>query len=180
APRPGDRCAVCGTPLGPDDVVLLIKGRRVPLMAKMQKGFLANPDRAFAQLQPKSALFTEPMEAPRMRSGWFLFGLYVLVGLVFAGLTSYAAVNRGRRPVPWFFAGLAVNVLALLALLTRPRAERVSGLRTGLRKVALTHSPARCPACGFETHPSARRCPGCGGALSPSFESETARAVHES
>ncbi len=38
--RPGDHCVVSGKPLGPDDICLLINGRRVPLKKEALKIFL--------------------------------------------------------------------------------------------------------------------------------------------
>src|SRR5262245_10364304 len=45
----------------------------------------------------KSALFNKEAGSSRsaMSSGWFLFGLYVLIALIFSGLSGYMAVSKG-------------------------------------------------------------------------------------
>ena len=83
--RPGDHCTVSGKRLGPGDVCLLVDGRRVPLKKEAVNIFLNNQEKYFSKLQPKSALFTEDMGQPYSLSlGWFIFGIYVLIGLLFA------------------------------------------------------------------------------------------------
>ena len=105
--RPGDHCTVSGKPLGPGDVCLLVDGRRVPLKKEAVDIFLNNQEKYFSKLQPKSALFTESMGNSKSLSiNWFIFGIYILVGLIFAALTSHTAVGKGLKPIPWFFTGL--------------------------------------------------------------------------
>ena len=178
ATRPGDICVVCNRPTGRDDRVYLIDGQRVPVHAAEDELFRRNPDRYMAHVRPRGGLLgTEPDASAALSSHWLLFGAYVLLGLMFAGLSGYGAVNRGLRPVPWFFLGLAFNVLAYLALLTRPKREAVvAELPRGLTKVHVTYAPVPCPRCGTTNHPSASACSGCGAKLEPRLTSEVARA----
>lgn len=172
--RPGDHCLVSGHPLGPNDVCLLINGRRVPLKKEAVDIFLKNPEKYFSKLQPKSALFTEEMgESKSLSLGWFIFGIYVLVGLIFAALTSHTSVAKGLSPIPWFFAGLFLNVFGYLAILTKKPGEIATNVPSGLRKVPLTDDPSACSSCGHENHPSAKNCSNCGIALTPKAVSET-------
>ena len=96
--RPGELCTVCGTPLTEDDVALIVKGRRVPLNKAMVNAFLQNQEKYFTKMQPRGALFQEELDAPAgtalggVSLGWFLFGSYVLVALIFGGMSGYAAV----------------------------------------------------------------------------------------
>ena len=170
--RPGDHCLVSGKPLGPDDVCLLVDGRRVPLKKEAVSIFLNNQEKYFSKLQPKSALFTESMGKPTSLSmGWFIFGIYVLIGLIFAALTSHKAVGKGLRPIPWFFVGLLFNALGYLAVLTK-KSEATGNIPEGFAKVPLTSAPSICPKCGYENHPSAKNCSSCGTGLSPETTSE--------
>lgn len=170
--RPGDHCTVSGELLGPNDVCLLVDGRRVPLKKEAVNIFLNNQEKYFSKLQPKSALFTESMGvAKNLSIGWFIFGIYVLIGLLFAALTSHAAVGKGLKPIPWFFIGLFFNAFGYLAVLMK-KSEAVSAVPAGFAKVPLTSAPAVCPGCGYENHPSAKSCSGCGTALNPQDKSE--------
>lgn len=179
APRQGDICVVCNQPIGPDDRVYLIDGQRVAVHAAEDEVFRRNPDRYLAQVRPRGGLLgTEPDARAALSWHWLAFGAYVLLGLTFAGLSGYGAVNRGLRPVPWFFLGLAFNVFAYLALLTRPKREAaaVEELSRGLSKVHVTYAPEPCPHCGTPNHPSASACSGCGAKLEPRLTSEVAKA----
>ena len=170
--RPGDHCIVSGKPLGPDDICLLVDGRRVPMKKEALNIFLSNQEKYFSRLQPKGALFTEDMRKFKILSiGWFLFGIYVLIGLIFAALTSHAAVGKGLKPIPWFFAGFLFNVLGYLAIVTK-KSEASGDIPEGFRKVPLTSQPSVCLGCGYENHPSAKNCSSCGVALNPREASE--------
>lgn len=119
--------------------------------------------------------------APGMASGWFLFGLYVLAGLLAGALCAWIAVGRGHSPAGWFFAGLAFNAAAVMVLLALPRPAGGTGVSVPsvprrLGKVALTHAPVACPACGSPQHPASARCASCGGRLKPSASSDLSRA----
>lgn len=172
--RPGDYCIVSSKPLGPNDICLLVNGRRVPLKREAVDIFLKNPEKYFSKLQPKSALFAEDMGVDKSLSlGWFIFGIYVLVGLVFAAFTSHTAVAKGLSPIPWFFAGLFLNAFGYLAILTKKPGEIITNVPSGFRKVPLTKDPSACSSCGHENHPSAKNCSNCGIALIPKAVSET-------
>jgi hypothetical protein len=126
-----------------------------------------------------SALFGAPGGTGALASGWFLLGSYVLAGLVCGAVCAYVAVGRGLSPAPWFFAGLAFNLIALAMLIAGSR--RVAGvppgvLPSGLRKVPLTLSPVACPSCGAAQHPASSACSACGGTLSPTAASDMSRA----
>ena len=170
--RPGDHCTVSGEPLGPGDVCLLVDGRRVPLKKEAVDIFLNNQEKYFSKLQPKSALFTESMgNSKKLSIKWFIFGIYILVGLFFAALTSHAAVGKGLKPIPWFFTGLFFNAFGYLAVLMK-KSEDVNNVPGGFTKVPLTSAPAVCPGCGYENHPTAKKCSGCGTGLTPQDRSE--------
>ncbi len=87
----------------------------VPLALLAQEP-LDSPDR------PRGALFSEegPSGQP-LSLGWFVLGLYVLVGLIFAGACAHEAVHRALPPIRWFFAGLFLNAVSYLILHPRPR-----------------------------------------------------------
>lgn len=175
----GERCIVCRQQIHGDEIVeLRYKGRSFFVAAKMLEAFEDDPEAYFQQLQATSALFDErSMEGRAITRGWLLFGLYVLVGLVFAAACGYLAVSRSLAPLPWFFAGLVGNVAALFVLLITPRGDPAAlpqGVPEGLAKVPTTRAPAPCPACGSANHPAASACAGCGKALSPAVAPETA------
>lgn len=179
APRPGDICIVCNRPVSPDDRAYLIDGQRVAVHAAEDERFRRHSDRYLVHLRPRGGLLgTEPDAQAALTTHWLAFGAYVLLGLIFAGLSGYGAVNRGLRPVPWFFLGLAFNVIAYLVLLTRSKshAGAVEETPCGLSKVHVTYAPESCPRCGAPNHPSASACAGCGAKLAPRMTSEAAKA----
>ena len=183
--KPGEKCTVCGTPLTQDDLALIVKGRRVPLSRAMVQEFLRNQEKYFAGFEPKGALFQENMDAPDgtalggISNGWFLFGLWVLFALVFAGLSGYVAVGKGLIPIRHFFIGLIFSAVGFLYVLTRPKVVREGEIPEGLTKVPTTASPVLCAKCGSANHPSARKCSMCGADLKPRVESEVARVLNE-
>lgn len=179
----GERCLVCnGAVDTTDGFVLLVKGRRVSLDSIHLADFLKNQEKYFALLQPRGALFAESFGETHGTAlggvswGWFLFGLAVLIALVFAGLSGYVAVGKGLKPLPYFALGLAFSVLGFLYVLTRPSRVRAGEIPAGLVKVPATSPPVLCKNCGTGNHPSARRCAGCGTGLTPRWESEVTRA----
>ncbi len=122
--RVGEYCTVCGSPLTEDDVALIVKGRRFPVDKSMVDVFLKNPQAYFRTKQIRGALFQEELQAAgatqsALTGGWFLFGLYILTGLVCAGLSGYIAVSKGLPAIPHFFAGFFLSVFGLLYVLTR-------------------------------------------------------------
>ncbi len=176
-PQSGERCIVCAKELSPEDVTLIVKGRRVPLKQAMVDSFLNNQDAFFAQLQPRGALFQENTPASVARGGvssaWFNFGLYVLAGLVFGGLCAYFAIGKGLPALPYFFTGFLANVVGLIYVLTRP--AKIKDIPKGLVKVPDTHAPVDCPDCGAANHPTVSECRDCGGKLTPVYKSEISK-----
>lgn len=178
----GEQCLVCRQVIHDGEIVAVrYKGRTFHVAESMLAHFESDPESYFQSLEAHSALFDESAaEGPPMRTGWLWFGLYVLGGLVSAALCGYLALGRGLPALPWFAAGLLVNVLAVAALLTSRRRDTSAlpaGVPPGLSKIPTTRSPVRCASCGGANHPSARRCGACGGDLSPEIESEAKRAL---
>lgn len=174
-----ENCIVCGKQLAGNDVVLMVGGRRVPLCAVQVDSFLKNQDQYLAKMQPKGALFNEGIRTPSaqgLMSGWFIGGLYILVALVFAGLSGYTAVSKGLPPIPNFFIGFFLSAFGYLYVLTRPAVTQKGDIPAGLVKVPTTSAPVPCPACGHPNHPSSTKCAGCGGKLVPVAPSEARRA----
>jgi hypothetical protein len=179
-PGRGEACLVCGQRIFGEEVVeIRYRGRTFHVAAPMVAEFEADPEAYFRRLQARAALFDESaVEARPVASGWLIVGLYILIGLVAGALCAYLAVGKALSPLPWFFAGLAGNVVALLALLARPAGDASAlpaGVPPGLAKVATTREPVRCPVCGASNHPSAAACANCGSALVPTVQAETAR-----
>lgn len=129
--------------------------------------------------RPRGGLFSEEGPSGQTLSlGWFALGLYVLLGLIFAGAAAHLAVQKARPPVPWFLAGFFLNALGYLILLTRPPGvgkESPGEIPRGLHKVPLTYDHRRCPGCGAYNHPAACYCPACGAQIEPDIQSEAAR-----
>ncbi len=179
-PADGEQCIVCRQAIHEGEIIeVRYKGRTFHVAASMLEKFEADPDRYFHTLQARAALFDEAaMETPPMRTGWLMFGVYVLVGLVCGAGCSYIALNRGLPARGWFFAGLFVNVAALAAILmTKPVADgALAPPPPGLAKIPATLTPRACPHCGHTDHPSASICSSCAQTLEPAVEPETARA----
>jgi hypothetical protein len=178
--RVGEYCTVCGSPLTEDDVALIVKGRRFPVDKSMVDVFLKNPQAYFRTKQIRGALFQEELQAAgatqsALTGGWFLFGLYILTGLVCAGLSGYIAVSKGLPAIPHFFAGFFLSVFGLLYVLTQSSHVKPGTVPRGLVKVPVTHAPVPCPACGNTNHPAAVRCAACGAVLAPKLQSDMAR-----
>ncbi len=179
-PGTGEVCLVCRTPVEGDDVVeVRYQGRVFHVSAAHFPEFEADPDRYFARIQARSALFDEKaVPVATASNGWLYVGLYVLIGLVFAALCGHVALQRGLKPIPWFFAGLVGNLAALAVLLfTKAEAQvaYVEGVPGGLAKIPTTHSPVECPNCHNFNHPAAENCIHCGYKLDPKIESEAQR-----
>lgn len=173
APRSGEVCVVCKRPLGTEGMVYLINGQRLPLhLGNCYSAFAKDPQKFFAILQPHGAFLGTSDEGRGLSWAWFLAGLYVLLGLVFAALCAHRALNAGRNPAAWFAAGLLLNALGFLWLLTRPRRQVTEAVPEGLGKVATTYAPLPCPACGALNHPAADRCAACGNRLESVVSSE--------
>lgn len=181
-PKAGERCIICKVPLSEEDVILIVRGRRVPLKQAMVDSFLNNQEKYFAALQPKSALFHENIDVPAgvaqggISMGWFLFGSYIFVALIFSGLSGYTAVSKGLPAIPNYFIGFFFSIFGYLYVLTRPAMAKKGEVPEGLVKVPTTYSPVPCEKCGCTNHPSARECSGCGAELEPSMQSEVERS----
>jgi hypothetical protein len=181
--KEGEVCMVCGETLTDDDVALLVRGRRVPLKREMLDAFLKNQEKFFAQLQPKSALFQENLDVPEgvaqggISSGVFFIGLYVLIALIFGGLSGYTAISKGLPVLPHFFIGLVFAIFGYIYVLFRPASQEIGDVPKGLVKIPNTAVPLPCPNCGQPNHPSAKQCCGCQGRLKPKYGSEVVRAL---
>ncbi len=181
----GEICVACGTPISSHDPTFLIRGQRVAVHAhNCLDVFLKAPEHYTAQLEARSALFsaTAPSESSHPLSrGWFFLGLYAVAGLVFSAVCAQRALAMGLPVVPWFFAGLFLNAVGYLLVLTRRPREPVSypaGVPRGMRKASATYAPEPCPNCGGTNHPAAEKCAGCGGRLQPHISSEVSRTIH--
>lgn len=178
-PKAGDVCRVCNNPVHDGDIVFVVRGQRVPLhLGELGPDLRGQLEGLLAQLEPRGAFLGARRNHPALSTTWFLLGLYILLGLIFAALCAHRALHTGQSPVAWFALGLALNAFAYFALLTRPRREVVapSGVPAGLRKISATFAPQPCSKCGAQNHPSAAACIGCGTALEPRAASEVARA----
>ncbi len=173
-----ERCIACDRVLAEGEGrIESYRGRQVATCSdQCAVAWSAGREYLFGKLQPRGALFQEDARTPRRtHRAWFYGGLYVLGGLLAGAASAYIAVNRGRRALPAFAAGLAFNVIGLGAValaMKRPRASPVTGIPAGLRKVPDTHAPASCPRCGSPVHPSARECSACRAPLEPRARSE--------
>ena len=173
-------CMACGKSIGADRLEVQHRGRRVHLHDGVCLGhWEKNRDVLFANLQARGALFDESAIPPATTSNaWLFFGLYVLIGLVCGAACAYVAISRGRPGLPWFTAGLILNVPILLFALVCPREQMLmlpDGIPPGLRKVPLTRAPVPCPNCRATNHPAADHCPGCGASLQPTATGEVGR-----
>ncbi|MGE5326886.1 MAG: hypothetical protein ACM3NO_07590 [Deltaproteobacteria bacterium] len=176
-PRANDICIVCKRPLGTEGVVYLVNGQRVPLhFVVCYNVFEKNPRKFLAALQPRGAFLGTGGQENALSFAWFLGGLYVLTGLVFAALCANRALTIGRSPAAWFAAGLALNAFGYLILLTRSRQPGAAGVPEGLGKIATTYAPIPCPQCGALNHPAADKCLECGGTLQSTVGSEVRKA----
>jgi hypothetical protein len=177
-PGRGEQCLVCGHAIhGLEVVEIRHQGRSFHVAGPMLGELMNDPDRYFSRVQARAALFDEAaVRALPIGRGWLAVGTYLVAGLVCGALCAYLAVGRARPALPWFFAGLAGNVLALAAVLAGRRGDLSAlpaGVPRGLAKVPTTRAAEPCPACGNPHHPSSRRCPACGLGLTPTVRAET-------
>ncbi len=175
--KSGEICVVCNNRVGGKDACYLAGGQEIVVHAadSCEGEFLRHPGKYLASLRPNDILFAV---WPRsgMATPWFWFGIYVLVGLLFGGLSAHKAIATGRAPLAWFLAGFFFSVVAYGYLLAaRPRGPVT--LPAGLRKIPTTREPLPCPKCGSGNHPSARNCSACGSELKPMAPSEVAAAL---
>lgn len=175
--RVGDRCLVSGILLDSTGVVFVYRGRRVSLHQDAVGIFLKEPDVFFSKLQPRGALFQED-ESFSLGLSWLFLGIWVSLGLICGAVSSHLALKRGRSAGFWFAAGLMLNIIALVTLLSRPSDDSRT-LPERLGKIHQTSDPAACPSCQAPNHQTARLCSFCGGRLEPTLESETQRISRE-
>ena len=177
--KAGEICLVCGRAISTDDVVYQVNGQRVPLhVDEVRSDLGAQLKQLVAQLEPRGAFLGAEQDQPPLEKVWFLIGLYVLIGLIFGALSAHRAFDSGHRPLVWFFAGLLLNLVGYLVLLSFGKRTVVApaGVPGGLHKIPVTYTPQPCPGCGSLNHPSASRCMGCGRKLEPTVASEVTRA----
>ncbi len=178
-PKAGDICRVCNRPIHDSDVVYLARGQRLPIhVSELDANVRGQLEQVLARLEPRGAFIGAWQDHPALSKAWFLAGLYILLGLVFAALCAHRALHVGHSPVVWFGVGLLLNAFGYLLLFTRPKREVLApaGVPAGLRKISATPAPQPCPKCGTLNHPSAVACIGCGAALEPRMDSEVVRA----
>ncbi len=170
----GEQCLVCAQPIQGDEIVQIrYKGRTFHVAAGMLETFDQAPETYFEKLEAHSGLFDEDTRrGGQIDRGWALFGLWVVLALVSAALCGYLAIGRGLAPLPWFFAGLAGSVAALVVIFFVPRGS--AAVPVGLAKLQLTPQPRPCPHCRATNHPTAAACSRCGGALAAAGRSELA------
>jgi hypothetical protein len=177
-PKRGDICMICNKPLGEGDVVYQVRGQRVAMhRQELGADLQAQLKQLLAQLEPRGAFLGAQQGQRALSTIWFLVGVYILLGLIFAALCAHRALHAGRSPLAWFGAGLLFNVFAYFALLAARKREVLApaGVPGGLRKIAATYAPQPCPLCGSLNHPAADACIGCGARLEPRMLSEVAR-----
>ena len=176
--RPGELCQICNEPVGQADVVYIVNGQRVPVhRGACLTSLQSRPQHFLAFLQPRGAFLGSQEGGPGLSRFWFLFGVYVLLGLIFGALSAHRALHAGYSPLAWFGLGFLLNVIGYAALLARPKREvfAPAGVPAGLGKIAVTYAPQACPHCGYPNHPSASQCLGCGAPLKPAVVAETVR-----
>jgi hypothetical protein len=177
--KPGDICLQCGHAIGMHDPVYEVNGHRMPLhLLEMEQDLGGQLQRLLGSLEPSGAFLQAASRQTGLSPGWFLFGCYVLLGLIFAALCAHRALHKGLPAWTWFLAGLLLNVVAFAVLLFRPAGLTTApaGIPAGLHKISSTYAPVACVKCGDLNHPSAHACAGCGTALKPAMESEVTRA----
>lgn len=173
-------CLLCNKEHDGDMHIEQYKGRWVQTCPECRKHWVSNKDEVFAKLQGRGALLDENSVVDHTTYlGWFFFGLYIWIGLLAGAYCAYMAVTRGHSPFSWFFMGLFLNLVAIVAVnMIKPhQMERFpEGVPDGLGKVSLTRRPVACPGCGAPVHPSADKCLSCNGALTPAARSEVSLA----
>ncbi len=171
----GDRCIVSNLLLDEHGLAFLYRGRRVTLDAAHVQTFFDQPMKYFSNLQPRGALFQEDaIRKPPKRIGWFIFGVWMTLGLTAGAFCTHLALGKGLSPVTWFFVGLTTNLVGVLLALRQSSRTRVE-MRPRLAKITKTVPPLICSACRAQNHPSARQCTGCGSKMQPIMESEVER-----
>jgi len=170
-------CPVDGEPVEDGRYGAVWQGRRYFMdREECLQMFLRNPEPYAREIEPRAALFSAPNPG-RSTYGpfFFYFGVYVVLGLLSGGVTAYVAVQKGLDARFWFFIGLLLNVIAIVAVVNC-QGQEVLFQRKGLCNTPQTHEPDSCASCGRLNHPSATRCSGCGQPLEPTVKSEVTLA----
>jgi hypothetical protein len=178
-PKPGDICVSCNHPVDEHDAVFLVRGRRLPIhLGELRADLGAQLTELAGRLEPQSALFQVSESNPARAILWLLGGSYVLMALIFAGLSSQRALKKGYSPSAWLALGLLFHVFAYAVLLALPgrNAEAPAGIPSGIEKAATANQPVPCPCCGKLNDPSVPNCADCGGTLVARVSSKVARA----
>jgi len=177
--KPGDICVSCNHPVDEHDVVFLVRGRRLPIhLGELRADLGAQLTELAGRIEPQSALFQVSESNPARAILWLLGGSYVLMALIFAGLSSQRALKKGYSPSAWLALGLLFHVFAYAVLLALPErnAEARAGIPGGIGKAAAANQPVPCACCGKLNDPSVPNCADCGGTLVARVSSKVARA----
>jgi hypothetical protein len=151
------------------------KGRRYYMdREECLTSFMADPERYARQVEPRAALVSAPYPDRTSYGPALLYlGIFVVVGLVSGGITSYVGIQKGLPGIRWFVIGFFLNIIAIATVFWCRGREMLLN-KKGLCKTPQTHDPLPCP-CGNLNHPSANRCSGCGRELQPTLKSDVAR-----
>src|SRR5262249_49963609 len=111
--KSGEICVVCNNRVSGKDACYLSGGQEVVVHAAdcCEGEFLRHPAKYLASLRPNDILFAV-WPRSSMATSWFWFGLYVLAGLLFGGLSAHRALATGRGPLAWFLAGFFFSIVA--------------------------------------------------------------------
>lgn len=167
-PKPGDICVSCNHPVGEQDAVFLVRGRRLPIhLGELRADLGAQLTELAGRLEPQSALFQVSERNPARAILWLLGGSYVLMALIFAALSSQRAQKKGYSPSAWLALGLLFHVFAYAVLLALPgrKVEAPAATPKGLGKTVAAGQPVPCACCGKLNDPSTPNCADCGGTL---------------
>lgn len=183
-PLPPDRtplpsafhCPVDGESVQDRSHGVLWHGRRYYMDREAcQAMFMKDPERFVRKIEPRAALFSPSApDRPSYGPAVLYLAIWVVIGLLSGGATSYVAVQKGLSGRNWFLIGFVLNVIGIGLVLRCRGREMLFGTR-GLCKTPQTYEPVPC-SCGKSNHPSATECTGCGRKLQPSTESDVARA----
>ena len=175
--KPED-CLVCGKSHDIANYVVYYKGMEFPLCSSgcldhySEAASHKKLDSITAKIEPRAALFQEDSnQRDPLAKTFFWLGYYVLIGLVFGGLASYAAVQRGFNPWSGFIIGFFLNVIGFIIVFSTPM-QKMQFSSVGLTKVPKTRNEVICSGCGHSNHPSAKTCIECGQKFKSRIRSE--------
>ena len=171
-------CLVCGRIHENGDHMVEYKGMDIPLCSAgcfehyNEAVLNGKLDPITAKIEPRAALFQEDSnQKDPLTKSFFWLGYYVLLGLVFGGLASYLAVQRGSNPWSGFLLGFFLNVVGFILVRLKPK-RKIPFYSEGLTKVPTTRSEIICPKCGHSNHPSAKKCIECDQKMKSPIRSE--------